>query len=128
MPQPSRYLDLPAKSFPPERGGDLGAEYLHGNSALVPNVFGEKDGGPSAGAQFAFEAIAVGEVARQAVEQVRHQSELYRSPCGGGRFSGKRARARDSISGGEGGGRREERLADWRWLLRFCCRRSGDAT
>ena len=54
-------LDLAGEPLAAERGGELGAEDLHGDLAVVLEVLGEVDGGHAAGAELALDAVAVGE-------------------------------------------------------------------
>jgi len=76
MLQIGRELDLGQEPLGPDHGGELGAEDLQGHPPGVADVLGQVDGGHSAGADFALQAVAVGQGALQATQQLRHRGLL----------------------------------------------------
>ena len=68
--QPGGGLDLAEESLTPERGGELGFQYLDRNLAMVLLVLGEKDDRHSPPTQFAANRVAVSEDSSQAGQRV----------------------------------------------------------
>ena len=56
-----RKLDLAQEALGAERGGELGAEHLEGDQALVPQVAREIDRGHPALPELALDGVAVGQ-------------------------------------------------------------------
>ena len=54
-------LDLGQEPLGADHGGELGAQHLERDLAVVPEVLGEVDGGHAARAELALDAVAVGE-------------------------------------------------------------------
>src|SRR5690242_16079009 len=71
--------DLGQEAFGAEDGGELGAEDLEGDLAVVLQGVGEVDGGHAAAAERAFDGVAVGEAGAQGVQD-RHGDPVAR--CG----------------------------------------------
>ena len=67
MGEPGGEPDLALEALGAECGGELGAEDLDGDVAVVLEVVGEVDGGHAALAQLALEAVAGGEGVSQLV-------------------------------------------------------------
>jgi hypothetical protein len=65
--------DLAQEPLGADDGGELGAQHLDGDLAVVLEVVGEVDGGHAAGTEFALEPVAVGEGRAQAF-QVAHRA------------------------------------------------------
>ena len=65
-------LDLAQEPLGPERRGNLGAEHLEGDAALVAEVPGEVDRGHPAAAELALDRVAIRQGRLQAGEHVRH--------------------------------------------------------
>ena len=61
MLQPGGDLDLAEEPLGPERGGELGAEHLHGHLAVVLQVLGEEDRGHAPAPELALDGVAVGQ-------------------------------------------------------------------
>ncbi len=76
MVQPGGDLHFREEAFGAQRGGELGAEDLDGDVAIVPEVAGEVDGGHAAGAEFALDAVASGQGRGDAVDGLGHYSHL----------------------------------------------------
>ena len=74
--QVGRELDLGQEPLGADHGGELGAEYLHGHPTGVADVLGQVDGRHPPGADFALEAIAVGEGRLEAAQQFGHGAGL----------------------------------------------------
>ena len=55
-----------------EGAGELGVEHLQGDGAVVAEVLGEVDGGHSAAAELALDAVAIGQGVAQSVRQIAH--------------------------------------------------------
>ena len=72
MLEPGGDLDLAGEPLGAERGGELGAEDLHRDLAVVLQVLGEVDGGHAALAELALDAVAVGEGGLEAGHRVGH--------------------------------------------------------
>ena len=72
MLQVGRGLDLGQEPLGADHGGELGAEHLERDLAVVAEVLGQVDGGHAAGAELALEAVAVGEGGLEAAEQFGH--------------------------------------------------------
>ena len=64
-------LDLGQEPLGADHGGELGAQELERDLAVVPEVLGEIDGGHAAGADLAFDPVAVGERYLEAVLRAR---------------------------------------------------------
>ncbi len=73
MLQPGGDLDLAAEALGTERGGELRAEHLDRDLAIVPEVVGEVDGGHPAGADLPDQRVAVRERGGQAFRKCRHR-------------------------------------------------------
>ena len=58
MLQPGGDLDLAGEALRAQGGGELGAEHLDRDLALVLQVFGQEDGGHAALAELALEQVA----------------------------------------------------------------------
>ena len=71
--QRSCELDLLEKALAAEDGGELGAEDLDGDFPAVLQVLGEVDGGHAAGAEFALDAVAVGQGVSEAARSFRFE-------------------------------------------------------
>ncbi len=69
-------LDLAEEPLGADHGGQLGAEHLDGDPAVVPEVLGEVDGGHAALAELPLDAVAVGEDALQAGHRLGHSRGL----------------------------------------------------
>ena len=68
-------LDLAEEPLGADHGGEVGAEHLDGDLALVAEVVGEVDGGHAALAELALDAVAVGENGAEALDGVGHAAE-----------------------------------------------------
>jgi len=79
MAQSRGKLDLAEEAFAAQRFGDIGAEDLYRDLASVLAIVGEVDGGHTALAELAIEAVAVGEGIGEGVE-VSHGTKM-RSRC-----------------------------------------------
>ena len=69
-------LDFAEEAISAECGGELGAEDLDGDLAVVLEVFGEVDGGHAALAEFANDAIAVSERSRKAFDAIHNAASV----------------------------------------------------
>ena len=67
-------LDLGQEPLGAEHGGQLGAQHLERDLAVVPQVVREVDGGHAARAELALDAVAVGEGGRKTAAQFRDPS------------------------------------------------------
>ena len=67
-------LDLGQEPLGAEDGGQLGAQDLERDLAVVPHVVRQVHRGHAAGAQLALDDVAVGEGGGEAAEGVRHES------------------------------------------------------
>src|SRR5439155_3511937 len=67
-----RGLDLPREPIAPERGGQLGAQHLDRDLAMVLDVEGKIDGRHPARAKLALYAVAAGQRLRHTLESVGH--------------------------------------------------------
>ena len=59
-----RCFDLAQEPVSADHGGQLGAQDLHRDSAVVPQVLGQVDGSHTALAQLPLDAVAVGQSGR----------------------------------------------------------------
>jgi hypothetical protein len=64
--------DLAGEALGAEGGGELGAEDLEGDPAVVLQVLGEVDGGHAALAELPLDAVALGEGGLEAGHRVGH--------------------------------------------------------
>ena len=71
-------LDFAQEPLGTDHGGELGAEHLDGDLAVVLEIVGEVDGGHAALPQFALEAVAVGHGTGQALAGIGHRAGLKR--------------------------------------------------
>ena len=76
MVQPGRYLDLTQKTIRPEALCELGAEHLYRDHAMMFGVFGEIHHRHAACAEFALDAISVGQDNSEAFARLGHLSNL----------------------------------------------------
>ena len=67
-----RELDLGQEALGADHGGELGAQDLERDAAVVPDVLGEIDRGHAAGADLAVEAVAVRQGGLEPAEQFGH--------------------------------------------------------
>ena len=67
MLQVRRRLDLGEEALGAQRGRELGVQHLDRHLAVVPDVVGEIDGGHPTRAEFALDAVAVGECGDEAI-------------------------------------------------------------
>ena len=65
-------LDLGQEPLGADHGGELGAQHLERDPAVVPDVLGQVDGRHAAGADLAVEAIAVRQGGLEPAEQFGH--------------------------------------------------------
>ena len=72
MPEARGRLDLAQEALGAERGGELGAQDLDRDLAVVPEVLGEVDRGHAARAELALDPVAVGERRVEAVRGCGH--------------------------------------------------------
>jgi hypothetical protein len=77
--QPGGDLDFPLEPFGAHGGGEIGPKHLDRDLAMVLEVLGEVDGGRAARAEFALEAVAVGQGRGQASRSVAHGRIFSRS-------------------------------------------------
>ncbi len=66
-------LDLLYETIGPKYRGEFGAEYLHGDLAVVFDVVRQVHRRHAAGAEFVLDGVAVGEGGLQAGKGVRHR-------------------------------------------------------
>ena len=78
MLQRRRRLDLHHKALGPQHGGEFRLQDLDGDLSVVLQILGKEDGGHAAFAEFAFDAIAVGESELQAGEDTAHFDDTGR--------------------------------------------------
>ena len=65
-------LDLGEKAIGADDGGELGAQHLHRDLAIVLQIVREIDGGHSAGAELVLETVAIGQRGDEARRRVFH--------------------------------------------------------
>ena len=95
MIESRREVDLGEKSLAPQHGGQLRAEHLEGDVAVVLEVVGQVDRGHAALAELALEPVAVLKGGGQA-RQRRCQGTAYEgsdSICGGSRHGASETHA-----------------------------------
>jgi len=63
--EPGSGLDLPQEALGPQRGGELGAEHLHGHLSVVPEVIGEVDRSHAALPELTLEYVTVTQGVRE---------------------------------------------------------------
>ena len=79
MLQPRRGADLGEEAFATEGRTKIGMQHLDGDIALVPQIMREVHGGHAAGAEFALDAVAVGEGGGKPSGDVAHRFTFARS-------------------------------------------------
>jgi hypothetical protein len=65
-------LDLAQEAISTHGGGEFGAQYFHGDLALVPQVTGEKHNCHSAAADLILDGVAVGKGRLQVIRKLCH--------------------------------------------------------
>ena len=93
--------DLAQEALGAERGGELGAEDLDGDLAVVLEVVGEVDRGHAALAELALDAVAVGQRRGEAVEWAGRHASNSRTRCSA--FASTRAKPGSSFSSARNG-------------------------
>ena len=74
-------LDLREEPLGADDGGELGAEHLDGDLAVVAEVLGEVDGGHAALAQLALDPVAVGQGRAEGIQRRgRHSGRADATP------------------------------------------------
>ena len=68
MGKPCRDLDLPQKTLRAERCCEVGPQHLHGDLAVVLEVFREVDRGHAATTDLALDLVAVGQGGAETVD------------------------------------------------------------
>jgi hypothetical protein len=82
MLKPGGHADLAGKPLGPETGGELGAEDLEGDRALVAEVAREVDGRHAAVAELTLEGVAAGEGRAKEIERVGQTGSPGRDTLG----------------------------------------------
>jgi hypothetical protein len=67
-----RDLDLAEKALSAERGGEVFAQDLNRDLAVVLQVMGQVDGGHATAAELTLDAVAIGQRTAQSLEEIRH--------------------------------------------------------
>src|SRR5437588_3693325 len=94
MIERGRDLDLAQEALGAERYAEIGSQHLHGDLAVVFQVFGEMDGGHPPLAQRALQAVAVG----QRLGEARVREHRLNMPPGEGACHPERRRREGSAS------------------------------
>src|SRR5687767_142289 len=72
MGQPRSHLDLAKETFCSDLGGNVRAQNLYGNGALMPEVASEENNGHAPFAEGAFHVISAGEARCEALLEIVH--------------------------------------------------------